>query len=139
MLKPKRLLCILLVALAWLCSSCSSALAKEYIVTQEQMNVWQTELNLQKSLIRKLTTDNQRLQLELTNYKGQLTVLKRTSQEQEIALKNSSIALNDANNLLEQYNKEVKRKERILKFQRNVYFVVGTYLLYELIKDKARD
>lgn len=125
----KKLLWLPLAALAWLCSSCSPVLAKEYIITQEQLNKWQTELTLQKRLITKLTNDNYKLQLELTNYKGQLTVLKRTSKEQEIALKNSSIALNDANNLLEQYNKEVKRKEQILKLQRNIYFAIGSFIL----------
>lgn len=118
----------------------SACLAAERKITAAELQTLQTELKLQDALLSKAEVSSQKSQLELATLREQLKtseteLLQLTQQLEKLKLKskanetrwqNAEQALEDANKSLLEYKKEVQKKQKRLKMQRNIaYFLLA--------------
>ena len=101
--------------------SCS-AQEKEYRITESQLVRWQTELTLQKEIINRQTKNEKALSKELSLLKNDLKLSREALMRQEVYLNSTEKALTDANSSLTRLSKEIKARERRLRWQRNIAY-----------------
>ena len=96
----------------------------DYLVTEAELQQWQTELNLQKSLITKQIQNEKKLRQELLALRWQLIESKKALNNQQTIIASSQQALTDANKRLIEFAREEKSKLRKAKWQRNTYVAI---------------
>ena len=92
----------------------------EYRITAPELN------QLEKSLSQ-LKIINEKSQKKLMLLKNELATLKQTSQTQ-------TALLQSANKSLATYAAEEKKRQRVIKTQRNVAYGLSAILLYALVR-----
>lgn len=120
MVKLRRVLPYLLL-LCLLPSACQAA-EKTYRITEAELARLETNL----SRLQEITAESKN---ESEKQKAQLSVLKNQLREAESLLAKQRTSLQTANELLEQYEAEVKRTEVRQKRERTVWIVVAGVLL----------
>ena len=128
-LKTKKLLLLFLSCLlAWwllggsVTCSASGMPEKTYQITETQLSMLETRLDLLDQILAQQNPELTTLQLQLAESKKELTMLRNeliTSKEQ---LTKAEESLRNANLYLEQCAAEEKKKRLKIKAQRNTYF-----------------
>ena len=108
--------CFLLLVLAWLCVFCSVGLAKEsqtqFIVTQEQLSVWEIGLTRRMEINSGLKNELAMLQQELIESKAALQIAKEELTMLRQELVTSRILLSNQSELLKQTEESYKKSRR---------------------------
>lgn len=142
----KKLLSVLL--LLSLLSLPSFGTAAE--ITAAELEQWQTELQLQDTLLSKAEISNRKSQMELETLRTELEtskmeLLRLTELLEELNLKSKSNemrwrdatqALDDANNYLQTYAKEQKRTQARIKRQRTIAWCFAGAIAIYVAKNK---
>lgn len=128
-------LCIISLALLCLyfaaCCSMCNAQERMYTVTEAELTQLESKLQRQDSLIVNSQQDLKTLREQLATSQKELTVARQqlaglTAQLDELqkTSQKQSELIESANSSLQRYAKEVKAKERIIKRQRNIAYVL---------------
>lgn len=114
-------------------------------ITAAELEQWQTELQLQDTLLSKAESSNQKSQLELAALREQLKAsetellqltmlleeLQQQSRKNEMRWQNAEQALNVANSYLQTYATEQKRTQARIKRQRTIaWCFAGAIAIY---------
>lgn len=104
-----------------------------YKITATELNQLDQELILQRNLLNRLEQSNKLQSKELIKLSTELKLSKEALVKQGVLLTNTEQALNEANESLTRYAKEVKAKELRLKRQRTFAYILCGGLVYLLI------
>lgn len=162
MWKRKQLPTALLLALLFSCWCCvahgqeledqNNARPLTYQITQEQLNLWNKELQQQRALLGQLELSRQKSAQELATAREQLAksvqtcealrlqllTLQAKSNANEKLLQSAQQALSAANESLQQYRLQEQRTRRRLKAQRNGMATVAAVAIIKALIPKRR-
>ena len=110
--------------------SCSSAAE----ITTEELNLLNSKLIQQESLIQESKAELNTLRIQLQKSKAELQILKRELSLSKESLQKQNESIENANSLLKQYEEEQKKKIRRIKRQRTIAWVVAGTLLLSSVK-----
>ena len=110
--------------------SCSSAAE----ITTEELNLLNSKLIQQESLIQESKAELNTLRIQLQKSKAELQILKRELSLSKESLQKQNESIENANSLLKQYEEEQKKKIRRIKRQRTIAWVVAGSILLANIK-----
>ena len=141
MLKRNIYLLALLFALCLWLPDTAFAAETQYRITASELNQLESSLNQLKIISENSQTELQKLKTELSISKNELmqarneskllkielATLKQTSQKQ-------TELLQSANKSLAAYAAEEKKRQRVIKAQRNIAYGVSAVLLYALVR-----
>lgn len=141
MLKRNMWLLVLLFAWCLWLPDTTYAAEAEYRITASELNQLENNLSRLKTVNEKSQMELKLLKNELKLSKEELTKAKNESnllKTELIALKQTSQTqtelLQSANKSLETYAAEEKKRQRVIKTQRNVAYGVSAVLLYALVR-----
>lgn len=141
MLKRNMWLLVLLFAWCLWLPDTTYAAEAEYRITASELNQLENNLSRLKTVNEKSQMELKLLKNELKLSKEELTKAKNESnllKTELIALKQTSQTqtelLQSANKSLETYAAEEKKRQRVIKTQRNVAYGLSAVLLYALVR-----
>lgn len=124
---------MLLLLLA--CSSCSTCSAERtYQIRETELIRLEQRLKQQDKQIKNCKIDLNLLQSQLSSSREASAKLKLHLNESQKILIEQSSSIENANKSLEKYAAEVRRKERIIKTQRNIAYILLTGVVVLSIK-----
>ena len=157
MWKRKQLPTALLLALLFSCCCCvahgqeledqNNGRPLTYQITQEQLNLWNKELQQQRALLGQLELSRQKSAQELATAREQLAksvqtcealrlqllTLQAKSNANEKLLQSAQQALTVANESLQQYRLQEQRKRRRIKAQRNCGYTIAAIAIIKAV------
>ena len=157
MWKRKQLPTALLLALLFSCCCCvahgqeledqNNGRPLTYQITQEQLNLWNKELQQQRALLGQLELSRQKSAQELATAREQLAksvqtcealrlqllTLQAKSNANEKLLQSAQQALTVANESLQQYRLQEQRKRRRIKAQRNGGYTIAAIAIIKAV------
>lgn len=110
--------------------SCSSAAE----ITTEELNLLNSKLIQQESLIQESKAELNTLRIQLQKSKAELQILKRELSLSKESLQKQNESIENANSLLKQYEEEQKKEIRRIKRQRTTAWIVAGTLLLSSVK-----
>ena len=119
------LLLLLLLLCSWLGlfpATCSAS--GTYQITEQELTQLETNLRKLEQLSSTQKTELTRLQEQLTKSEQELTLLKSQLATSSTQLTQAKNSLQTANELLDKFAQEEKKKRLKIKAQRNGYFVL---------------
>lgn len=125
---------ILLLACLLYCFAPLRCEAADYTITDAELTQLENNLTQLEAINNQSQQESKMLREQLAEAKKQLTMLTQQLNELKAASEKQQQLLQTANQLLEQYAKEESAKQRRLKWQRNIAYVVAAGLLYTAIK-----
>ena len=124
---------MLLLLLA--CSSCSTCSAERtYQIRETELTRLEQRLKQQDKQIKNCKIDLKLLQEQLSSSREASTKLKLQLNESQKISQQQSETIENANKSLEKYVAEVRMKERIIKTQRNIAYILLTGVVVLSIK-----
>ena len=130
---------VLLLLCLLYCFVPTSCLAAE--ITEAELARLETNLTQLAEINNQSQTELQVLREQLTVSQEALTKAKQQSAEQQVQLQNLKAItvqqenlLQSANKSLDEYEAEMKEKQRSLKRQRNIAYIIAAGLLYAAVK-----
>ena len=126
-LRTKKLLLLLLSLLFcwWLFSASATCSASgTYQITEEELTQLETNLRKLEQLSSTQKTELTRLQEQLTKSEQELALLKSQLATSSTQLTQAQNSLQTANELLDKFAQEEKKKRLKIKAQRNTYFTL---------------
>ena len=124
---------MLLLLLA--CSSCSTCSAERtYQIRETELIRLEQRLKQQDKQIKNCKIDLKLLQEQLSSSREASAKLKLQLNESQKISQQQSETIENANKSLEKYVAEVRRKERIIKTQRNIAYILLTGVVVLSIK-----
>lgn len=119
---------MLLLLLA--CSSCSTCSAERtYQITEMELTKLEQRLKQQEKQIENCKIDLKLLQGQLSSFRETSAKLKLQLNESQKISQQQSKTIENANKSLEKYAAEVRRKEQIIKRQRDIAYGLLTGLI----------
>ena len=125
---------ILLLACLLYCFAPLHCEAAEYTITETELTRLETNLTQLEAINKQSQQESKMLREQLAEAKKQLTMLTQQLNELRAASEQQQQLLQTANQSLEQYAKEEKAKQRSLKRQRNIAYIIAAGLLYVAAK-----
>ena len=110
--------------------SCSSAAE----ITTEELNLLNSKLIQQESLIQESKAELSMLRIQLQKSKAELQILKSELNLSKESLQKQNKSIENANSLLKQYEEEQKKEIRRIKRQRTTAWIVAGTLLLSSVK-----
>ena len=110
--------------------SCSSAAE----ITTEELNLLNSKLIQQESLIQESKAELNTLRIQLQKSKAELLILKSELNLSKESLQKQNESIKNANSLLKQYEEEQKKEIRRIKRQRTTAWIVAGTLLLSSVK-----
>lgn len=107
---------------------------KMYQITEPELIRLEQRLQQQKMVISSSKAELVLLTRELKTSQNQLAELRHQLNESQKILIEQSSSIENANKSLEKYAAEVRRKERIIKTQRNIAYILLTGVVVLSIK-----
>ena len=130
-----KLVCGVMLLLLLACSSCSTCSAERtYQIKETELTRLEQRLKQQDKQIKNCKIDLKLLQEQLSNSGEASAKLKLQLNESQKISKQQSETIKNANKSLEKYAAEVRRKERIIKTQRNIAYILLTGVVVLSIK-----
>ena len=127
---------ILLLACLFYCFVPWQCEAAEYRITEAELTRLETNLTQLEAINNQSQQELQMLREQLTVSQEALTKAKQQSAEQQVQLQNLKIItkqqdslLQSANKSLNEYEQEMKEKQRSLERQRNIAYVIAVCML----------
>ncbi len=125
---------ILLLACLLYCFAPLRCEAAEYRITEAELTRLETNLTQLEAINNQSQQESRMLREQLAEAKKQLTMLTQQLNELKAASEKQQQLLQTANLSLEQYAKEESEKQRNLKRQRNIAYIIAAVLLYVAVK-----
>lgn len=125
---------ILLLACLLYCFVPLRCEAAEYTITEAELTRLENNLTQLEAINKQSQQESKMLREQLAEAKKQLTMLTQQLNELRAASEQQQQLLQTANQSLEQYAREEKAKQRSLKRQRNIAYVIAAGLLYAAVK-----
>lgn len=125
---------ILLLACLLYCFVPLRCEAADYTITEAELTRLETNLTQLKAINNQSQQESKMLREQLAEAKKQLTMLTQQLNELKAASEKQQQLLQTANQSLEQYAKEENAKQRSLKRQRNIAYIIAAGLLYAAVK-----
>ena len=125
---------ILLLACLLYCFAPLRCEAADYTITEAELTRLETNLTQLEAINNQSQQESQMLREQLAEAKKQLTMLTQQLNELKAASEQQQQLLQTANQSLEQYAQEEKAKQRSLKRQRNIAYIIAAGLLYAAVK-----
>lgn len=125
---------ILLLACLLYCFAPLRCEAADYTITEAELTRLETNLTQLEAINNQSQQQSKMLREQLAEARKQLTMLTQQLNELKAASEKQERLLQTANQSLEQYAKEEKAKQRSLKRQRNIAYVIAVGLLYAAVK-----
>lgn len=125
---------ILLLACLLYCFAPLRCEAADYTITEAELTRLKTNLTQLEAINNQSQQESKMLREQLAEAKKQLTTLTQQLNELRAASEQQQQLLQTANQSLEQYAKEEKAKQRSLKRQRNIAYIIAAGLLYAAVK-----
>lgn len=125
---------ILLLACLLYCFAPLHCEAAEYRITEAELTRLETNLTQLEAINNQSQQESKMLRKQLAEAKKQLTMLTQQLNELRVASEKQEQLLQTANQSLKQYAKEEKAKQRSLKRQRNIAYIIAAGLLYVAAK-----
>ena len=125
----KWLLCFLSLLFAWWVLSASATCSasempeKTYQITETQISMLETRLDLLDQILAQQNPELTTLQLQLAESKNELQTLRNELSMSKEQLTKAEESLRNANLYLEQCAAEEKKTRLKIKAQRNIYFI----------------
>lgn len=126
------LLCLLFYFAPWFIAQCEAA--ETYTITAQELTTLETNLTQLEAINNQSQQESKMLREQLAEAKKQLTMLTQQLNELKAASEQQQQLLQTANQSLEQYAQEEKAKQRSLKRQRNIAYIIAAGLLYVAAK-----
>lgn len=125
---------ILLLACLLYCFVPLRCEAADYTITEAELTRLETNLTQLKAINNQSQQESKMLREQLAEAKKQLTMLTQQLNELKADSEQQQQLLQTANQSLEQYAQEENAKQRSLKRQRNIAYVIAAGLLYVAVK-----
>jgi septal ring factor EnvC (AmiA/AmiB activator) len=125
---------ILLLACLLYCFAPLRCEAAEYRITEAELTRLETNLTQLEAINKQSQQESKMLRKQLAEAKKQLTMLTQQLNELKADSEKQQQLLQTANQSLEQYAQEEKAKQRNLKRQRNIAYIIAAGLLYAAVK-----
>lgn len=125
---------LVLLSLLWLFVPHTSCEAADYTITEAELTQLENNLTQLETINNQSQQESKMLREQLTEAKKQLTMLTQQLNELRAASEKQEQLLQTANQSLEQYAQEEKAKQRSLKRQRNIAYIIAAGLLYAAVK-----
>lgn len=125
---------ILLLACLLYCFAPLHCEAADYTITEAELTQLENNLTQLEAINNQSQQESKMLREQLAEAKKQLTMLTQQLNELRAASEKQEQLLQTANQSLKQYAQEEKAKQRSLKRQRNIAYVIAAGLLYAAVK-----
>ena len=125
---------ILLLACLLYCFAPLRCEAAEYTITETELTRLENNLMQLEAINKESQQESKMLREQLAEAKKQLTMLTQQLNELKADSEKQEQLLQTANQSLEQYAQEEKAKQRSLKRQRNIAYIIAAGLLYAALK-----
>ena len=125
---------ILLLACLLYCFAPLHCEAADYTITEAELTQLENNLTQLEAINNQSQQESKMLREQLAKAKKQLTMLTQQLNELRADSEKQEQLLQTANQSLKQYAQEEKAKQRSLKRQRNVAYVVAACLLYVAVE-----
>ena len=125
---------ILLLACLLYCFAPLHCEAADYTITEAELTQLENNLTQLEAINNQSQQESKMLREQLAKAKKQLTMLTQQLNELRAASEKQQQLLQTANQSLEQYAQEEKAKQRSLKRQRNIAYIIAAGLLYAAVK-----
>ena len=125
---------ILLLACLLYCFAPLRCEAAEYRITEAELTRLETNLTQLEAINNQSQQESKMLREQLAEAKKQLTMLTQQLNELRADSEKQEQLLQTANQSLKQYAQEEKAKQRSLKRQRNIAYIIAAGLLYAAVK-----
>lgn len=125
---------ILLLACLLYCFVPLRCEAADYTITEAELTRLETNLTQLEAINNQSQQESKMLREQLAEAKKQLTMLTQQLNELKAVSEQQQQLLQTANQSLEQYAQEEKAKQRSLKRQRNIAYIIAAGLLYVAAK-----
>lgn len=125
---------ILLLACLLYCFAPLRCEAADYTITEAELTQLENNLTQLEAINKQSQQESKMLREQLAEAKKQLTMLTQQLNELKAASANQQQLLQTANQSLKQYAQEEKAKQRSLKRQRNIAYIIAAGLLYAAVK-----
>lgn len=125
---------ILLLACLLYCFVPLRCEAADYTITEAELTRLETNLTQLEAINNQSQQESRMLREQLAEAKTQLTMLTQQLNELKAASEKQQQLLQTANQSLKQYAQEEKAKQRSLKRQRNIAYIIAAGLLYVAAK-----
>lgn len=123
------LACLLYCFVPWQCEA-----AEVYTITEAELTRLENNLTQLEAINKQSQQESKMLREQLAEAKKQLTMLTQQLNELKADSEKQQQLLQTANQSLEQYAQEEKAKQRSLKRQRNIAYIIAAGLLYAAVK-----
>lgn len=108
--------------------------AEVYQITEAELTRLETNLTQLEAINNQSQQESKMLREQLAEAKKQLTMLTQQLNELKADSEKQEQLLQTANQSLKQYAKEENAKQRSLKRQRNIAYIIAAGLLYVAVK-----
>lgn len=125
---------ILLLACLLYCFAPLHCEAADYTITEAELTQLENNLTQLEAINNQSQQESKMLREQLAEAKKQLTMLTQQLNELRAASEKQEQLLQTANQSLKQYAQEEKAKQRSLKRQRNIAYIIAAGLLYTAVK-----
>ena len=125
---------ILLLACLLYCFAPLHCEAADYTITEAELTQLENNLTQLEAINNQSQQESKMLREQLAEAKKQLTMLTQQLNELRADSEKQEQLLQTANQSLKQYAQEEKAKQRSLKRQRNIAYIIAAGLLYAAVK-----